>query len=168
MVARCRFRAATAQQSITEPAGTYTIKAQYLGDQTQYAASPLSADASLSVLQAPTTTPMTSTQTASLLGGLQGLPPGPPASTSTGSLAQELPVVDQSIGAALDISNVLQVGLVNPLQSQAGGIVTSDNIVSALKGLNSSLAGLTISVHSAASDRRLAGHGPGAGDPVLA
>jgi Ca2+-binding RTX toxin-like protein len=143
----------TAQQSITEPAGTYTIRAQYLGDVTQYAASPLSADATLSVLQAATTTPMNSTQTSSLLDGLQGLATWASGLDQYGLLGQNLPLVDQSIGSALNISNVLQVGLVNPLQplqNQAnnGSVVTSDNIVNDLKGLSSSTTGLTISVLS--------------------
>lgn len=90
----------TAQQSITEPAGTYTVKAQYLGDESQFAASPLSADASLTVLVAPTATPMNATQTSSLLTGLQGLASWASGLDQFGALGQTLPLVDQSLGSA--------------------------------------------------------------------
>ena len=137
----------TAQQSITEPtAGTYTVKAQYLGDQTNYAASPLSADASLSVLAAPASTPMSGAQTTALVSGLEALASWASGLDQYGLLGQSLPVVDQSIGSALDISNVLQVGLVGPLEGDAGNAVTSDAIVSTLKNLGNSGSGSNLTL----------------------
>ncbi len=137
----------TAQQSITEPAaGTYTVKAQYLGDQTNYAASPLSADASLSVLAAPASTPMSGTQTSALVSGLQSLASWASGLDQYGLLGQNLPLVDQSIGSALDISNLLEVGLVNPLAGDGGNAVTSNAIVTTLKNLGNSGNGPNLSL----------------------
>ncbi len=143
----------SAQLAINEPPGTYTIRAQYLGDQTQYAASPLSADATLTVLpgaaprapRRPRPCPPSKPRPCST--DCRASPPGPADSAPIGILAQELPIVDESIGSALNLTNILEVGLVNPLQ--AASIATIGDVVNILQNLKASAPGLTITVNPA-------------------
>ena len=132
----------SAQETIAEPTGTYTVTAQYLGDQTYFAASPVSADANLSVLPGYSPTQLNPTQAAALLNGLEFLATWANSFDQDGILAQTLPIVDESLGTALDFGGILQAALVSPLQvlSSNSGLTSSSAVVGAFK--NDSMVGL--------------------------
>ena len=106
-------------------------------------------------------------QQSALENGLQGLATWTNSLDQYGNLVQQLPVVDQSIGAALSINGILQNQLVNNAALQAAlttASQTTTNVVGArLQQLNYSGTGLSVTVSLVSGVRRDA---PGKRDPV--
>ena len=92
---------------------------------------------------------LSAAQQAALSSGLQGLATYTTSLAQYGVLGQQLPVVDQSIGSALNINGILQNQLVTPLQTALGSAADSNAVVTALQQLNYSGNGLTVTVASA-------------------
>ena len=85
-------------------------------------------------------------QQTALANGLQGLATWASSLDQYGMIAQQLPVIDQSIGSALNINSVLQNQLVNPLQTAIASAADSNVVVNALQQLSYSGNGLTVTV----------------------
>ena len=93
--------------------------------------------------------PLSQAQQTALSNGLQGLATWSSSLGQFGPLAQQLPLVDQTIGSALNISGLLQNQLVAPSQSALASASDSNAVVSALQQLNYSANGLAVTVASA-------------------
>jgi hypothetical protein len=87
---------------------------------------------------------LSASQKQALLDSLNGLDNVASALASFDKLGAQLPVIDTSIGKALNVASVLQNQLINPLN--AATTTTTDNVVNVLKGLNYSSGGLTVGV----------------------
>src|SRR5579883_1848298 len=87
---------------------------------------------------------ISSSQLSLIQTGLQGVAQQVNTLSTDGNLNQQLPLVDQSIGQALNPGNLLQTRLVQPLQT--GNYKSTNDIVAALSGLNYSGGGVTFSV----------------------
>jgi hypothetical protein len=87
---------------------------------------------------------LSAAQQAALSNGLQGLATYTTSLAQYGALGQQLPVVDQSIGSALNINGILQNQLVNPLKTAIASASDSNAVASALQNLNYSGNGLTV------------------------
>jgi hypothetical protein len=77
-------------------------------------------------------TSLSAAQQSALSNGLQGLANWSSSLGQYGVVAQQLPIVDQSIGSALNINGILQNQLVSLLQSALTSASNSDAVVSAL------------------------------------
>src|SRR5579884_4084888 len=87
---------------------------------------------------------ISSSQLSLIQTGLQGVAQQVNALSTDGNLNQQLPLVDLSIGQALNPGSLLQTRLVQPLQS--GKYQSTNDIVAALAGLNYSGGGVTFNV----------------------
>ena len=88
---------------------------------------------------------LTPTQTQDLVNGLNGLATWSQGLDQSGLFAQTLPVVDTSLGQALNLGNLLQTQLANPVVSAAP--TSTNNLVSVLDHLSASTNGLTVTVN---------------------
>jgi hypothetical protein len=85
------------------------------------------------------------TAKAPLLAGLQGLSDWSRSLSSVGKLGQQLALIGQSIGQALDIASILQHQLTDKVQ--AAYLNYTDDVVNVLKGLGNGTGGsLTLTV----------------------
>ena len=88
---------------------------------------------------------LSASQQTALHNGLQGWATWANTLDQYGMLAQQLPVIDQSIGSALNVSSLLQNQLVIPLLNN---LSSSSTVVAALQGLIYSGNGLSVTVSS--------------------
>lgn len=85
-------------------------------------------------------------QQTALENGLQGLATWSNSLDQYGLLAQQLPIVDQSVGSALNLNGILQNQLATPMQSALSTASNSNAVVSALQQLNYTGSGLAVTV----------------------
>jgi len=92
--------------------------------------------------------PIDSAQQQCLEDGLDGLVVWADTLDRHGATAQPLPVVGLSLGQSLDLSDILDQGLVTPVKNYflADPTPTTDELVSTLQGLGGSFGNLTITV----------------------
>jgi autotransporter-associated beta strand protein len=86
-----------------------------------------------------------------LLAGLNGLADWAGTLDQYGLAAQPLPVISRSLGDSLDLSGILQQGLVTPLAPYLNGncAPTTDELLAAIQGLSQTAGNLTITIDPA-------------------
>jgi hypothetical protein len=91
-----------------------------------------------------TSAAISSAQRQALLDGLTGFSAWTDVLGNSSKLAQQISLVDTSIGQELDVGSLLQKQLIGPLA--AAPAATTDSLVNLLKGLSTTAGGLVITV----------------------
>src|SRR5262245_19350355 len=90
---------------------------------------------------------LSAVQRQALLNGLNGVATWSDSLANYNKLAQQLSIVDTSIGQELDVRSILQNQIVAPLN--AATAATTDALVTSLKGLSTTAGGLVVTVNPA-------------------
>src|SRR6185369_11061653 len=91
-----------------------------------------------------TSAALSSAQRQALLDGLAGLAAWTDSLGNYGKLAQQVSIVDTSIGQELGVRSLLQNQLIGPLATAPAA--TTDALVNVLKGLSTTVGGLVVTV----------------------